>query len=255
MYGDVVTDADRLQVVINCMHQAGIETLGDLLQLLFRRAPFFDQESVSKTVNNFVSGNTTFPQNRPESIFFDLILQHPHATHANSPPPSFNVPRFALPPSERLLQHAPVAPARQTTHNAIMTRLLSVVLSQIDIEAHSLISWQAILPPQLSKLTWTRVLSWDMTGTQEHIARQARVIFSTLSALAVGHTMRKKLDAIDAAHRTDVDASSGGGPRGTRTVLTPQMMSTGSSSHHRCSRRRSSGPMAYGCIKLKMIHR
>ncbi len=197
LYGDSVNDGNRLQVVINCMRRTGIATLGDLMVLLFRREPYSHHESVSKTIASFVSGSSRFPQNRPAEIIFDLILVHPHATYAQAPAPVFDVPRYALPPSERLSSAIPPLQPPQTTRNTIINRALTLVLSQVDAESKSLLSWLSILQPPRTKLAWSHLLSWDMTAAQEYIARHAPVMFSVLSTVAVGPAMRKCLNMVD----------------------------------------------------------
>ncbi|KAF9013010.1 hypothetical protein BDZ89DRAFT_963282 [Hymenopellis radicata] len=216
--GDSISDGDRAQVVVNCMRRVGVESIGDLLKLLFRKQPFSEHDSVARAVNFFVSGRSIFPAERPEAIIFDLIYPHPHATVPNAPPPSFDLPRHALPPTQRM--GPPVENGRRTTtRNAMLNRCVQLSLIQIDEESTGLLTWQAILRPPGTRITWSSMLSWDMHGAQEYLAVNAPVLFASMSTAAVSPSARKKLvnaaDATTAADATDAATAADAAEDGT----------------------------------------
>jgi hypothetical protein len=103
-----VTVKDQLLVVLRCMKNAGFGTIGKLLAAMFSKE-LRDSKStkhliVSHSIAAFLHCQSIDPQTFPVAIV-DAIYRHPSSQTFNRripPPPHFNLPQYARPPSERV---------------------------------------------------------------------------------------------------------------------------------------------------------
>jgi hypothetical protein len=188
-----VTVEDRLLVVLRCMKNSGFDTIGEMLSVMFskdqRDSTSTRHLTVSHSISAFLRGQSINPHTSPLAIV-DAIYCHPSSQtfvdHIPSPV-QFNLPQYARPPSERLL------PAKQpcvnnTTRNALLDWSLTNVLHHVDKETDALLHPVLSLasPPRTDqKLSWSIVLGWSLTRTQEIIAKRSPIIFGILTTISV----------------------------------------------------------------------
>ncbi|KAF8904824.1 hypothetical protein CPB85DRAFT_1416301 [Mucidula mucida] len=198
-YGDVVTDDDRAQILINCMWRVGFRTLGHALSVLFRHDTFDNHQSVATTVSNFLGQKSRFKEEHPDYIIYELIYPHSHSTTQNPPPLVFDLPQYGLPPSQRLEPTLPPRVVHTTTRGAMLNQSVQLVLEEIDREAKVLAKDESLLRRLGTSLTWDTLLSWDMPAVQEQLAKQAPVLFASMATVGVGGAIHKKFRLMDGA--------------------------------------------------------
>ncbi|KAJ7849458.1 hypothetical protein B0H13DRAFT_1906139 [Mycena leptocephala] len=161
---------DRLLVAFRCMQQAGFEMC-----------------------------QGTDPSTHPISIVQKIFEDPRSKRHATADDElHLDIPRHALPPSQRLLPELPEV-LNNKTHNAFINWALQVVLSRLKDEAECLLhpvfgfTRERRRDEPVEKFSWSEVLNWSMTKNQEIIAVNAPAIFSCLTSIAVSDDAQKKL--------------------------------------------------------------
>ncbi|KAJ7175682.1 hypothetical protein C8R46DRAFT_1214152 [Mycena filopes] len=197
------TPEDRFLVAFRCMQQAGFETIGDFF------AAALDKHSVHQpvyqSVTAFLQCKGVDSRTHPISIV-DRIFRDPRSKKRSDADEiiKFGLPRYALPPSQRLSAALPEL-AKNNTHNALINWALPVIVDRWKDEADLLLqpSFGFVHEPPhdepADKFSWTEVLNWSMTSNQELIALNAPVMFTCLTGVAVNDRAQGKLDAAAAA--------------------------------------------------------
>ncbi|KAF7341574.1 hypothetical protein MSAN_02054400 [Mycena sanguinolenta] len=197
---------ERLLVAFRCLKQVGFETIGDFLAAVLD--PTHKHQKVLRSVTAFLQCQGSDPRTHPISIIQRIFedprsKKHPTADRELH----LDLPRHALPPSQRLLPELPAVP-HNNTHNACINWALRIVLSRLKTEA------KLLLEPRFGftrerrrdepgeKFSWSDVLGWSMTKNQEIISINAPAIFACLTTIAVSDEAQKKL-----AHATGATVS------------------------------------------------
>ncbi|KAJ7854439.1 hypothetical protein B0H14DRAFT_3650523 [Mycena olivaceomarginata] len=189
---------DRLLVAFRCMQQAGFETVGDYFAAVLDPAHNKHQK-VFRSVTAFLQCQGTDPSTHPISIV-QRIFEDPRSKKRATADDELHLdlPRHALPPSQRLLPELPEVP-NNNTHNAFINWALHVVLSCLKDEAEYLLhpffgfTRERRRDEPVEKFSWSEVLNWSMTKNQEIIAVNAPAIFACLTSIAVSDDAQKKL--------------------------------------------------------------
>lgn len=194
---------DRLLVALRCIKNAGFDDIGDFLAALFAtkesRKGLRRHGTVSQSVSAFLQCWSPDKRTHPLAII-KLMFRHPKSqvfTGGIPDTPQFNLPRYALPPSQRLCpkDHPLVT---NTTRNALLDWSLALILKNLDREANRLLlpEYGLTWPPSIKhQLSWSDVLGWSMTRAQETIATQAPITFALLTTLSVSQRSRNSLEA------------------------------------------------------------
>ncbi|KAJ7660020.1 hypothetical protein B0H14DRAFT_3701557 [Mycena olivaceomarginata] len=189
---------DRLLVAFRCMQQAGFETVGDYFAAVLDPAHSKHQK-VFRSVTAFLQCQGTDTTTHPISIvqrIFEDPRSKKHVTADNQL--HLDLPRHALPPSQRLLPKLPEVP-NNNTHNAFIDWALRVVLSRLKDEAEYLLhpffgfTRERRRDEPAEKFSWSEVLNWSMTKNQEIIAVNAPAIFACLTSIVFSDDAQKKL--------------------------------------------------------------
>ncbi|KAJ6614664.1 hypothetical protein B0H10DRAFT_1950487 [Mycena sp. CBHHK59/15] len=203
------TQEDRLLVVLRCMQRAGFETLGD-----FFAASLADgnntHPAVYQSVSAFLQYRGIDVRTHPVSIVERIFTDHRSQKRddADDDDLQFNLPRYALPPSQRLSPALP-DPPRNTTRNSLIDWALHVMIKRWQTEAEILLLPALGFtrdPDSLSSFAWINVLSWNMTKNQETIAVNAPAIFACMTSVSVNKRAQKKLDRAAAATVPEPDS-------------------------------------------------
>ncbi|KAJ7840470.1 hypothetical protein B0H13DRAFT_2239514 [Mycena leptocephala] len=189
---------DRLLVAFRCLQQAGFETVGDHFAAVLDPAHNKHQK-VFRSVTAFLQCQGTDPNTHPISIVQRIFEDPRSKRHATADDElHLDLPRHALPPSQRLLPELPEV-LNNNTHNAFINWALQVVLSRLKDEAEYLLhpvfgfTRERRRDEPVEKFSWSEVLNWSMTKNQEIIAVNAPAIFSCLTSIAVSDDAQKKL--------------------------------------------------------------
>lgn len=155
-------------------------------------------------ISVFIQRQDRATAHHPISII-DMIFRHPQSqSYLGSVPrePKFSIPRYALSPSLRMSPNIPRIQTQYGTRNEILDWAFRRMLERVDKEASALLDPNLgfVQRPKMPKITWDRLLNYDMLQTQEVISSSAPVIFAFASTLAVNRDARKKLEAESSAH-------------------------------------------------------
>ncbi|KAJ6601701.1 hypothetical protein DFH09DRAFT_969262, partial [Mycena vulgaris] len=190
---------DRLLVAFRCMQQAGFETIGEYLAAVLDDGNN-KQQAVYQSVTAFLQRKGIDPRTHPVSIV-ERIFRDPRSQKRAGVDEElrFDLPRYALPPSQRLVPTLPEAP-QSNTRNALIDWALHVIVARWQKEADRLLSplfgfvRERRHDEPAEKFTWLDVTSWSMTKNQEIIAVNAPAIFTCMTSVAVNDRAQKKLD-------------------------------------------------------------
>uniref|UniRef100_D8Q8N9 DUF6589 domain-containing protein n=1 Tax=Schizophyllum commune (strain H4-8 / FGSC 9210) TaxID=578458 RepID=D8Q8N9_SCHCM len=206
-FASYASDQEKLAVVCRCIKRAGF-SLGKFLAALFADVSHPNHPEISNALSYFLHSRSPDAREHPVSII-KLIYHHKSTRREGGrriPPPTFHIPRYALPPSQRLrpqLTHAP----HPTQHNAILDWAVALVLARVDEEANSLLSSEGSMflrKKSIGSITWDLLRSWDMTRAQEEVANTAPVLFAIMATAATSKTVRLNCD-ITASPPEDVE--------------------------------------------------
>ncbi|KAJ6572247.1 hypothetical protein B0H19DRAFT_1065214 [Mycena capillaripes] len=189
---------DRLLVAFRCMQQAGFETVGDYFAAVLD--PVHNKhQKVFRSVTAFLQCQGTDPSTHPISIVQRIFEDPRSKKHATADDKlHLDLPRHALPPSQRLLPELPEVP-NNNTHNSFINWALQVVLSRLKEEVDYLLhpffgfTRERRRDEPVEKFSWYEVLNWNMTKNQEIIAVNAPATFACLTSIAVSDDAQKKL--------------------------------------------------------------
>ncbi|KAI0687975.1 hypothetical protein BC835DRAFT_1419524 [Cytidiella melzeri] len=192
----------RLLVVLNCIKAAGFEPFGEFL-MAFLSEKHTQYPAVIKTVSTFVRGDSK-EGTRPVDVV-RALYDHAHVSKfglANSAPLFPSLPRYALPPSSRLLASTEATQPRLTTQNALLDWALCRVLTEVDREADLLVNPSHGMTSRSQDMTWSMLCLYSLTVKQEMIAQTAPALFAVLATAATSKTARQKLESQVAARIT-----------------------------------------------------
>ncbi|KAJ7802537.1 hypothetical protein B0H14DRAFT_3780337 [Mycena olivaceomarginata] len=192
------THEDRLLVAFRCMQHAGFETIGDYFKAVLDHGNN-KYPKVYHSVSAFLQCQGTDPSTHPISIVRRIFEDPRSKKHAGADDElHLDLPRHALPPSQRLLPELPEVP-NNNTHNACINWALQIVLLRLKDEAEHLLhpffgfTRERRRDEPAEKFSWSEVLNWSMTKNQEIIAVNAPAIFACLTSIAVSDDTQKKL--------------------------------------------------------------
>lgn len=194
-----VTAEQQLLLMIRCMRQAGFDSLGDFgLALLSKETQFHTNSPVALSLSAFVRCKSQDSRTHPVALV-DLLFNHRFAQeYVDHVPiePAFTLPRYALPPSQRLRSSLPSLEPHMTTRNALLNWSLMRVLDRIDVEVPRLFKpGLGLVRTPSMPISWSSILKWDLTEAQETIALTTPALFSLATTISVSDRSRKALDA------------------------------------------------------------
>ncbi|KAL1697845.1 hypothetical protein EV121DRAFT_274818, partial [Schizophyllum commune] len=201
------SDEEKLALVCQCIKRAGF-SLGRFLAALFADVTHPDHQEISNSLSYFLHSRSSDAREHPLSIV-KLIYNHKSSRREGDrqiPPPTFHLPRHALPPSQRLRVQT-TYPPHPTQHNAILDWAVALVLARVDEEANSLLSSEGSMflrKKSIDSITWDLLRSWDMMRAQEEVAVMAPVLFAIMTTAATSKTARLNCD-IAASPPEDVE--------------------------------------------------
>ncbi|KAF7334169.1 hypothetical protein MVEN_02323000 [Mycena venus] len=220
------TKEDRLLVAFRCMQEAGFETIGDYFLAVLdhednKHPPVY--HSVSSFLQCRGVDARTHPISIVQKIFADPRSKKRIGAHDEDL--RFDLPRYALPPSQRLLPDLP-QPAKNSTHNALINWALQLIVARWKQEADLLLDpffgfvreRRRDEPAEI--FSWSDVLNWSMTKSQETIAVNAPAMFACLTSVAVNDKAAKKLTR--AAEDKHIPALSEASVRGREPAPEPE---------------------------------
>jgi hypothetical protein len=180
------------------MQNAGFETIGDYFKAVLDHGDN-KHPKVYHSVSAFLQCQGTDPSTHPISIVRRIFDDPRSKKHAGADDElHLDLPRHALPPSQRLLPELPEVP-NNNTHNACINWALQIVLLRLKDEAEHLLhpffgfTRKRRRDEPAEKFSWSEVLNWSMTKNQEIIAVNAPAIFACLTSIAVSDDTQKKL--------------------------------------------------------------
>ncbi|KAJ7138483.1 hypothetical protein C8R43DRAFT_1132025 [Mycena crocata] len=193
------TQEDRLLVAFRCMQKAGFETVGDYFAAVLGDDNNTHQ-AVYQSVTAFLQCRGVDVRTHPMSII-ERIFQDPRSKKRFGVDENihFDLPCYALPPSQRLLPTLP-KPQKNTTRNSLINFALQVIVARWQEEADLLLDpvfgfvRQRKRDEPAEKFSWFDILNWSMTRNQEIVAGKAPVIFTCMTSVAVNDNARKKLE-------------------------------------------------------------
>ncbi|KAJ7261192.1 hypothetical protein C8J57DRAFT_1635896 [Mycena rebaudengoi] len=195
------TQEDRILVVFRCMQRAGFETFGEFFAAVLGEGNN-KHRPVFLAVTAFLQCKAVDSRTHPVSIVQRMFDDHRSRKRLDAGDDlRFDLPRYALPPSQRLLPTFP-PPLLHHTRNALTNWALQIMVQRWKDEA------ELLLNPVLgfvrepgAGFSWLDVFKFSMTENQEKIAVNAPVIFTCMTSAAVNERVIKKLD-VAAAENT-----------------------------------------------------
>ncbi|KAJ7807600.1 hypothetical protein B0H14DRAFT_3763979 [Mycena olivaceomarginata] len=189
------THEDRLLVAFRCMQHAGFETIGDYFKAVLDHGDN-KHPKVYHSVSAFLQCQGTDPSTHPISIVRRIFEDPRSKKHAGADDElHLDLPRHALPPSQRLLPELPEVP-NNNTHNACINWALQIVLLRLKDEAEHLLhpffgfTRDRRRDEPAEKFSWSEVLNWRITKNQEIIAVNAPAIFACLASITSQSRLR-----------------------------------------------------------------
>ncbi|KAJ6503193.1 hypothetical protein C8R47DRAFT_1249402 [Mycena vitilis] len=182
------TTEDRLLVAFRCMQHAGFETVGEYFLALLDHKDNA-HPTVYRSVAAFLQCQGKDARTHPVYLM-EKIFRDPRSEKRSGVDEGlkFDVPRYALPPSRRLLPEMP-EPAENNTHNALINWALHVIVARWKQEADLLLDpvygfvRERRRGEPAEKFVWSDILNWSMTKNQETIAVNAPAMFTCLKKL------------------------------------------------------------------------
>ncbi|KAJ7304618.1 hypothetical protein DFH08DRAFT_1089178 [Mycena albidolilacea] len=172
------------------------------------------KKAVYHTIAAFLRGQEILIEHHPIAII-ELIFHHRKSQeYVNGVPlePNFALPRYALPPSSRLIPYVP-SNSPNTTHNAMINSALQSMITCFEQETRELLrpSHSFMHRPTDPAIKWDTLLLWNMVKNQESIAIHAPAIFTLFTTITVNRTAREKLEAkVSVLAETNMETDSGG---------------------------------------------
>ncbi|KAI0357409.1 hypothetical protein OH77DRAFT_1422261 [Trametes cingulata] len=191
----------RLQISLQLVYNCGFKSIGDFLVALFtpHEAP---AETVEKKVSAFLR-NQTRAGHRPIDVIRLMYCHSASETYDEHGQPARvafpSLPRHARRRAERCKAvFSETSLANSTRGDVLEWAVSKIILPRVDFERSQLLSHENRLSIH-GPVKWETLLAWDTQGIEDIIAREAPVIFATLSSLCVSKGIRKKLQQAAAA--------------------------------------------------------
>ncbi|KAJ6600217.1 hypothetical protein B0H10DRAFT_2441124 [Mycena sp. CBHHK59/15] len=180
---------DRLLVAYRCMQQPGFDTVGEYFAAVLADGNN-KHKPVYQSVAAFLQCRGVDVRTHPVSIV-ERIFQDPRSKIRVGVDKElhFDLPRHALPPSQRLLPTLP-EPAKNHTQNALINWALQVIIARWKKEAELLLNSifgfvrERRRDEVAERFSWFDVLNWSMTKNQEIIAVNAPAMFACMTSIA-----------------------------------------------------------------------
>ncbi|CAK5272580.1 unnamed protein product [Mycena citricolor] len=197
-----ISEADRLLVAFRCLQQAGFDGLGDFIAAALRKQKWEKKHSpVTQFVANFLQCRSLDKQTHPiaivDAMYSDDRSRKRYDTESR--PIQFELPRYALPPSLRLLATLPPSPTgTYSTHDAFLNWALQRMIERWREEADALIDpvhGLVRITRRGETPTWSQMLSFSISKHQETIATVAPAIFAGITTVSVNSEVQEKLEA------------------------------------------------------------